>query len=41
MRFSSHSSMRIHCARGGMSSSMPSSVSVARAKTSSLNSGAA
>ena len=41
MRLSSHSGMRIHCAHGGMSPSMPSSVSVARQKTSSLNSGAA
>ena len=37
IRWSSDSSMRIHTARGG--SSMPSSFSVAREKTSSLLSG--
>ena len=41
IRLSSHSNMRIHCARGGMSPSMPSSVSVASENTSSLKSGEA
>ena len=39
MRFISASNMRIQVARSGMSSSMPSSFSVAIANTSSLESG--
>ena len=39
IRFSSLSNMRIHTARSGMSSSMPSSFSTAIENTSSLFSG--
>ena len=39
MRLSSDSSMRIHTARSGMSSSMPSSFSVASENASSLKNG--
>ena len=41
IRLSSHMSIRIHVARSGMSPSMPSSFSVARQNTSSLNNGEA
>ena len=41
IRLISVRSMRIHWARAGMSSSIPSSFSVVRLNTSSLNSGAA
>ena len=39
IRLSSDISMRIHTARSGMSSSMPSSFSVARENASSLKNG--